>query len=321
MHREQKIRVVLFLLSAAVFFIGLPFILSSALGYRFNPRALRFTKAGLIAIKTQPAGASVYLDKKLINGKTPTTITELLPGRYHLRIVLEDYYPWAAEVDVEAGKVARFEKIILFPTRLDIEKLNSDNCLSFWFDDKRGIVYYINRQDRGIYKSDLNKEDLEKICDFSGELGVPVRWKVSADGEKLLCFDARRLVVVPLHPQGGAGVEISPFASNITQESIVDAFWHSDNYHIIFVTQKNISVVEARSDSKPLILAALNKENTSCYYDAKADTLYFLDLQQAADGALYNNIYRLDLNTRFSAFKEMLKLRTNGQGHKDKKNP
>ncbi len=321
MHREQKIRVVLFCLSVVVFFTGLPFILFNALGYKFNPRTLRFTKAGLVALRTQPAGASIYLDRKLLKDKTPVTIAELLPGRYHLRVVLEDYYPWAAEVNVAAGKVVRFEKIILFSTRPDIEKLNNGNSVSFWLEDKRGEIYYINQEDRGIYRSDLDGEGAERVCDFPRTLRPPINWRVSADTEKLLCFDSHQLIVVPLSSQSGLSIEEEAFPSNITREPIVDAFWHSDSYHIIVVTQKNIEILEARPDSGPVILANLNKPDTTSFYDVKTDTLYFLDSQQASDGIFYDNIYRLDLNTRFSAFKELMKLRANGQGQKVKKNP
>ena len=128
-------------------------------------------------------------------------------------------------------------------------------------------------------------------------------------------------MVVPLHTQGGPGIKGNPFPSNITQDSIVDAFWHSDDYHIIVVTQKNIEALEARPDALPVILVNLNKQDTTSFYDPKADRLYLLDSQQAADGMFYDNIYRLDLNTRFSAFKELMKLRANGQAQKIKKNP
>lgn len=312
---------VLFYLSAAVFFAGLPVILSSALGYKFNPRAFRFTKTGLIALRTQPAGARVYLDKKLFKDKTPAAIAELLPGRHHLKVVLEDYYPWSAEVNVGAGKVERFEKIILFPTRFNIEKLNSDNCLSFWIDDKRDLLYYLNREDRGMYKLDLNTEAAEKIGVFSGTPHPPVSWKLSADSERLLCFDRRQLIALPLDTQGGPGIEAAMFGANIIQDAITDAFWHSDNYHIIIVTKKSIAALEARPGSLPLTLVNLNKADTISFYDAKSDTVYFLDTQQAGDGMFYDNIYRLDLNTRLSAFRDLLKMRANGQAQKFKKSP
>ncbi len=112
MLHEQRIRAILFYLSVLIFLMGLPPILSSTLGYNFDKRTFKFTKAGLIVLKTQPQGASVYLDKKLLSFKTPATINELLPGKYELKFEMDKYYPWSGEVEVGAGKVTRLEKII-----------------------------------------------------------------------------------------------------------------------------------------------------------------------------------------------------------------
>jgi len=65
MLNEQRIRAILFYLSVVIFLMGLPFILSFALGYNFDRRTFKFTKTGLLVLKTQPSGASVYLDEKL----------------------------------------------------------------------------------------------------------------------------------------------------------------------------------------------------------------------------------------------------------------
>ncbi len=117
MLTEQKVRAFLFYLSVFIFLAGLPFILPFALGYKFDRRNFKFSKTGLIVIKTQPQGASIYFDKKLINDKTPATLNELLPGTYNMRLELERYYPWHDDINVEAGKVTRLEKVILFPLR------------------------------------------------------------------------------------------------------------------------------------------------------------------------------------------------------------
>ena len=71
MFSEQKIRGALFYLSFVAFFAGLPFILSFALGYKFNPQTWKFYRTGLIYLKTQPEGARIYLNDKLIPEKTP----------------------------------------------------------------------------------------------------------------------------------------------------------------------------------------------------------------------------------------------------------
>lgn len=321
-HKEQKIRFVLYWLSVAVFFLGLPSILSYALGYKFNPQTLRFTKTGLVALKSQPAGASIYLGKKLFKDRTPATISELLPGSYHIKVSLEDYYPWVTQVMVEAGKVARFERIILFPTRPDIEKLSSESSLSFWLDEKRGGIYYVTEEDGAVYKSELEMQDRLKIADFARRPSLPIKWSLAPDGEKVLCFDRHQLLAIPLYQQNPApGAEKTGFSLGATEEAIADVFWHSDSYHIIVVTDKAIEVLEAMPSSKPVALAGLNKDNTCAFYDTRTDMLYFLDSQRAADGKTYDNIYRLDLNTRFYPFRELMRLRTNGQGQKNKKNP
>jgi len=145
MHREQKIRAFLFYLSLLIFFTCLPFILFFALEYKFNPRTFRFAKAGLVALKTQPQGAAIYFENKLLNEKTPATLNELLPGRYNLRLELENYYPWAGVVEVEAGKVTRLEKIILFALRPNIKELSKNKISSFWVDKEDIRIYYYRR--------------------------------------------------------------------------------------------------------------------------------------------------------------------------------
>lgn len=313
MSGEQKIRAFLFYLSLVSFFVGLPFILSFALGYKFNPHTLKFSKTGLIVLKTQPAGASVYLDKKLLDEKTPTTINELLPGKYYLRVELENHYPWFGEVIVEANNVTHLDKIILFPLRSDIKQLNKERLSSFWIDEERGAVYYINPQDKGIYKSDLEGEHYEKVADFLEIQPLPVKLKLSPDGEKLIYFNFHQIAVLYLKMQKEITPAQSSFVLTYSDPIIVDVFWHSDSYHFIVATNRNIEIQEARPKPNTINLINLNNKNTLVFYDLKTNTLYFLDSQKAADGNLYDNIYKLELSTGFSPFKELIKLRSNVQ--------
>lgn len=310
MLNEQKIRASLFYLSVIIFLIGLPFILSFALGYKFDRRTFKFTKTGLLVLKTQPSGASVYLNEKLLNIKTPATITELLPGRYSLRLELEKYYPWLNEINVGAGKVERLEKIILFPLRPNIKQLNKDRLSSFWLDEERGAIYYINPEDNGIYKSDLEGRNSEKIVDFFPLEPPAIKWKLSPDRGKLLYFNAHQIGIAYLLPQNKLSQE-QPFVLNYTKDKIIDVFWHSDSFHLILISRKSIEAQEAQLQAEPVALVNLNKRNTSCFYDTRVDALYFLDSERAADGNLYDNLYKLELNTRAFPLQELMKLNSN----------
>lgn len=309
MSKEQRIRGLLFYLSVVLFLAGLPVILSSALGYKFDTRTFRFTKAGLVALKTQPAGASVYLGKKLLDEKTPLTINELLPGLYRIKLELEGHYPWAADVNVEAGKVTRLDKIILFPLRLDVEKLNKDRFLSFWIDQEAGALYYITPEDNSVYRSDLGGENAQRVVGLVQGLAMPVKWKASADGEKLLCFNSRQIAVAYLKSQAELFDRKQSFVFNYSGHDIINVFWHSDSYHLVVVTSKNIEILEARQGAAAVSLINLNKQDTSAFYDIDTDTLYFLDSQVATDGNAYDNIYKMELGNKLTRFRELLRLK------------
>lgn len=310
MLNEQRIRAFLFYLSVIIFLIGLPFILSYALGYKFDRRTFKFTKTGLLVLKTQPSGASVYLNEKLLNVKTPAAIAELLPGRYSLRLELEKHYPWLNEVNVDAGKVTRLEKVILFPLRSNIKQLNRDRLSSFWVDEDRETIYYINPEDNSTYKSDLEGRDSEKIVDFLPLQPPAIKWKLSPDREKLLYFNAHQIGIVYLEPQNKISQD-PPFVLNYSDDKIIDVFWHSDNYHLVLVSRKSIEALEAQPQTEPVLLVNLNKKNTACFYDTRTDTLYFLDSQRAADGNFYDNLYKLELNAKTFPLQDLIKLKSN----------
>lgn len=311
MFSEQRIRGFLFYLCVIVFFMGLPPILSSTLGYKFNWRTLKFTKAGLIVLKTQPQGASIYLEQKLLPMKTPATINELLPGKYHLRFELESYYPWSSDVEVKAGKVTRLEKTILFPLRPDIKQLNKDKLSSFLIDEERETVYYINPENDIIYKTDLEGEHFQEIAGFLKISPPPTQWKLSPDRDKLLYFNINQIGIVNLTLDNQTSSLDSAFILNYPNGKIIDIFWHSDNYHLILIGNKNIEALEARPNCQPVILVTLNKRNSYAYYDIHTETLYFLDSQRAADGNLYDNLYKLELATPTLLRQELRKLKPN----------
>jgi hypothetical protein len=58
---------------------------------------------GELSIRTDPPGASIYIDGKLF-GTSPYQGRDLSPGAYEVRIVMEGYVPWQGVLAVIAGK-------------------------------------------------------------------------------------------------------------------------------------------------------------------------------------------------------------------------
>lgn len=311
MSREQKIRAVLFYLSVCIFFAGLPFILTFTLGYQFDPKTFKFTTTGLISLKTQPAGASVYLNGRLVNEKTPCSLNELLPGKYRVELNLEDYYPYAADVEVSADRVSRMEKVILFPLLPDIQQLNKERFSQFWIDDAKGVIFYVNRENNSIYRSDMSGEHLELIAQFTPLIPAPKKWLLSFDREKMLYFSGHQIGVLALPEDERRPPADDQVVLNYPGEAIQDVFWYSDNYHLIVVTDKKIDVTEAKNSAAAVTIVNLNKRNSAAFYDPRNDTLYFSDSQKAADNRFYDNLYRLELRKKLYPFQEFMGLKTN----------
>jgi len=308
---EQRIRCLLFYLSVAIFLVGLPLILSVALGYKFNYRKLQLTKTGLIVLKTQPPGAKIYCDNKLVTEKTPTTVNSLLPGIYNIRVELDKHYPWSNAVTVEAGKITRLEKIILFPLRPNIDRMDKEIIHGSWISLEENSIYYADKEERGIYISDLQGENYERIAYFLPISEPVLGWKLSPDYQKVLYFNTHQIGASYLKLHKEDGLDLPPFAINYEGDRIIDVFWHSDSYHIIVITSKNIGVIEARPNAGFISLMALNKNDTSAIYDIRTDTLYFFDAQQGADGNVYDNLYKLEVGPKTSPFKELIGRKAN----------
>jgi len=299
---DQKIRAFFYYVSVAVFLIGLPFILAFSFSYKFDRRSFKFTKTGIISIRTQPPGALVALDKQVLPDKTPMSVPELLPGRYSVTLELEGYYPYISEVDVDAGRVARLEKVILFPLRPDIQQMNRERISFFWRDETKSSLFYVNRDENVVYRSDLEGNRFEQVCSFTPIRPQPKKWEVSPDRTRLFYFNSRQVGIVTL-PQGRKNRDAgSVVILNFPSDVINDVFWYADSYHIILICSRRILICEAREDASLVTLVNLAKRNASGFYDAHSDSLYFMDAQEAPDGNVYDNLYRLEMRNRMYPF-------------------
>lgn len=311
---EQRIRAFLFYLSVTVFFAGLPSILSFALGYKFNPHTFKFTKTGIISLKTQPEGASVYLNGGLLDVKTPATIGELLPGSYSIKLELKQHYPWLSQVNVEPRKVSRLEKIILFPNRMHITQLNQERVSFFWPDQDNKRIYYLNQGENILYRSNLEGERFEEVGSLPERfLSPPRELKISPDKGKMLIYNAHQISVLYLTAQGDLSYARPSVILDYPQRQIKDVFWHSKSYYLIVVTDMDIEVLEIEAKPNPINLVNLNKRSHSVFYDINDDTLYFMDSQKGADGISYDNVYKLELNSKAYLSQDPIGLRQNAR--------
>jgi hypothetical protein len=197
---------------------------------------------------------------------------------------------------------------VLFPLRPNIKQLNREEVFAFWPDKKNERLYYVDFKGRLIYRSDFEGEQFRDVALLPQNVDSLKELRVSPDSEKLLFFNQHQLVIVYLDH------EESPFVLEYPRENITNAFWHSDSYHIIMVTGRDIQALEARPNPVAVILTNVNRKNVEAFYDDTKDTIYFLDSQKASDGRYYNNLYKMELTNRTFPFQDLIRTKENGQG-------
>lgn len=262
-------------------------------------------------------GASVYLDQALLNEKTPCSINEVLPGTHHIQLNLEGYYSYSSDIEVFPSKVSRMEKVILFPLRPDVQQLNKERISSFWVDEARGLVYYINLEDSAVYRSDQEGEHFKLLANFIALRPSPKKWLFSPDRQKLLYFNNREIGLINLQPEGEPLPQEVQFVIEYSTDNIQDIFWHADSYHLIVAGDKRIAILEAKPEAQPFVLVNLNKRNSSVFFDPRNEIVYFSDSQRAQDNKFYDNIYKLELKTKLYPFRDLIRLKPNDREQKN----
>ncbi len=82
-------------------------------GYTFSPTQVKVLGTGIISVTSVPDGASVYIDGHLTTA-TDSTVSQLAPKVYDVKIVKDGYIPWEKKIDVNEGLVSEV-KATLFP--------------------------------------------------------------------------------------------------------------------------------------------------------------------------------------------------------------
>ncbi len=296
MFTFQKIRSCLFYLSVLLFFSGLPLILGYALGYKFNPQSFKFIKTGLIFVKTQPSGAQIYLNGSLLAEKSPAGILELLPGSYQVSLELDRHYPWKDQVEVEAGKATRIDKVILFARQPHLTQFNRVEFSAFRVDPEKKMIYYLDQDKKLVYRSNADAGNFEDIASLPDRFNQINGWEVSPDKAKLFIYNHRQISVVYFDTQNDYEYSGSAVLIDYPQARVLNVFWHSDSYHLVVLTEKAVQVVESRPLAQPVNLVELNKAGSDAFYDIQEDVLYFSDTARNPERSFRNNLYRLELS-------------------------
>ncbi len=112
------LRKLIFYIFLIIYLIACPLIVLYAFGFIFKPDAQEpIIKTGLIYLSTVPPGASIYLNGEPTKLKTPSSLQELDPADYAIKLSMDNYLDWSHDIAVAPNKASVFDKILLIPKK------------------------------------------------------------------------------------------------------------------------------------------------------------------------------------------------------------
>ncbi len=111
---------ILFWFVATTVFLGLTvFVLLGAAGYRVNWQRLKLQKTSLVWVKTPLKDINLYMDGKLISGKSPVRIKYVQIGWKEIKIEKAGYHTWKRNIFTDPGKAYELRDIVLFKNNVE----------------------------------------------------------------------------------------------------------------------------------------------------------------------------------------------------------
>ena len=172
-----KIRVFFFIVTLIIVgSIGM-FATYYARGYRFDFKALKFQPNGILVLKSEPDGASVYINGEL---KTATNANlSIAPGTYDVEVKKDGYFGWYKRLTIEKEIVTQ-ASISLFKNVPSLSPVTSSGAINTIISEDGSKIVYSVLPSKNL--SD-DKVGLWALDTFSLPLGFDTGPKRIADGD------------------------------------------------------------------------------------------------------------------------------------------
>lgn len=122
--------------------IGVATIILIILGYRYDSLNGRVEQGALVQYETQPAGAQVTVDGRVVSGNTPTK-NSVLAGIHTVTMDKKGYESWTKTINIKAGTLTWLDYAILVPVSRPVSVVESYHTIFNSLASSNGQVMII----------------------------------------------------------------------------------------------------------------------------------------------------------------------------------
>lgn len=240
-----KIRVLVFLITLIVVGIFGTFASYYAQGYRLDIKTLKFQPNGILVIKSEPDGASVYIDGEL---KTATNASiSLSPGVYDVEVKKDGYFSWYKRLTITKEVVTQ-ATVSLFINAPSLSPLTFDGATNPIISDDGSKIAFVVLPGAGVTD---DKVGLWTLDTFSLPLGFSNGPRRVTDGDLtgasyVFSPDGRQIMLTVSN-----GTYILDSGSFTPQNQMVNIASQKNSILTQWQTEKNITDLELIKDLPP----------------------------------------------------------------------
>lgn len=163
----------------AAFLILAPIILLYTTGFRYNWQKKKINGVGVLALKTYPSTARIYLNNQLQKSTSPLYLNDLNPNIYTVRVELPGYFPWTKNLEVRSRASTLAYDITLF--KQTKPKLLVDGTINAYALDRTGehIAVVRDAQTIEIFSASGEKRDTLYASPKKNLQRVTMTWSAS----------------------------------------------------------------------------------------------------------------------------------------------
>lgn len=126
-------------------------------GYNFNRQTKTWEKTGMIVVKSLPVGGNIYLNGNLYKAATNTSLANLKPDLYNLRIEKDGYSTFQKDVPVKEEYATEITAV-LTPLNPELRPLTTTGAQNALFTSARDKIIFLtrDRENPGIWSLSLS---------------------------------------------------------------------------------------------------------------------------------------------------------------------
>jgi hypothetical protein len=272
-----------------LFLVAAPLLILNASGFRYDFQEKSLIQTGTLILKTEPAGARVWINHEERVEKTPAEIKRLLPERYSIRIEADHFYPWQKEVEVHEAEITLKDKILLIPKEIPLSPVASRGARTFALSPDGGQMVYARRGEdstESVWLLDLaeNKEQpLFQLEDKEDNGESAANYSID---RLFWSSDSRRIALAVSSPEENlkryflieTGRDVSPFEIVLPgREDFREWKWSEDGESFFFIHQQFLY----RADPVKRMIEQVVRDKVSGYTTV-GNVLYFMSASSPA---------------------------------------